>query len=370
MQRAEGFARLHFPECLERKAGPGLHFPGCKGPVCEWCRMRVWGGHTCAVLVRGVCGKTRLGLAFALKIGRLRKGAGLWAGARAEQGWAAAAGRARVLLLTLLQRPTLAGDPHTLCSSVTRHPEFPCWDSPSSVLYWKSLAGLCTFSPEWETSRQAGGPSPQPPPHYRTMKRLWKAAGRPVFGERRLPGSDTNLETGPPPCAKKESTPPEEKQANSAPSQIPEPPALVPEIPVRPDLVSQGAREEPTHMSGLQGPGVVSLLQNMQDLLVQILQTSRQQQALLESLAQDTISHLHLLSDGLGQMGQTLQALLMYSPSWQSPRALLMPTPAPTRAHPPALGLPSSHTSSVPVAPASPCLKEETILPPPRFAPL
>ncbi|XP_027695384.1 uncharacterized protein LOC114026012 isoform X3 [Vombatus ursinus] len=282
-------------------------------------------------------------------------------------------------LLTLIQD---SGEVTLLMASTSR-PNEALWQSISQGLgasgygrsvaqcrsKWKALKQA--FYSEWETSRQAGGPSPQPPPHYRTMKRLWKAAGRPVFGERRLPGSDTNLETGPPPCAKKESTPPEEKQANSAPSQIPEePPALVPEIPVRPDLVSQGAREEPTHMSGLQGPGVVSLLQNMQDLLVQILQTSRQQQALLESLAQDTISHLHLLSDGLGQMGQTLQALLMYSPSWQSPRALLMPTPAPTRAHPPALGLPSSHTSSVPVAPASPCLKEETILPPPRFAPL
>ncbi|KAM9094045.1 nascent polypeptide-associated complex subunit alpha, muscle-specific form-like isoform X2 [Sarcophilus harrisii] len=281
-------------------------------------------------------------------------------------------------LLTLIQD---SGEVTLLMASTSR-PNEALWQSISQGLgasgygrsvaqcrsKWKALKQA--FYSEWETSRQAGAPSSQPPPHYRTMKRLWKAAGRPVFGERRLPGSDTNLETAPAPCAKKESAPPEEKQTSPAPSQIPEPPALVPEIPARPDLVPQGAREEPTPVSGLQGPGVVSLLQNMQELLVQILRTSRQQQALLESLAQDTVSHLHLLSDGLGQMGQTLQALLMHSPSWQSPRPLLTPTPAPARPHPPALGLHAPHSPSMPVAPASPCLKEETILPPPRFAPL
>ncbi|XP_074136421.1 uncharacterized protein LOC141550082 isoform X2 [Sminthopsis crassicaudata] len=281
-------------------------------------------------------------------------------------------------LLTLIQD---SGEVTLLMASTSR-PNEALWQSISQGLgasgygrsvaqcrsKWKALKQA--FYSEWETSRQAGAPSSQPPPHYRTMKRLWKAAGRPVFGERRLPGSDTNLETAPAPCAKKESSPPEEKQASPAPTQIPEPPALVPEIPVRPDLVPQGAREEPTHVSALQGPGVVSLLQNMQELLVQILRTSRQQQALLESLAQDTVSHLHLLSDGLGQMGQTLQALLMHSPSWQNPRSLLTPAPAPARPHPPALGLHAPHSPSIPVAPASPCLKEETILPPPRFAPL
>ncbi|XP_068945021.1 transcription factor HIVEP3-like isoform X5 [Petaurus breviceps papuanus] len=283
-------------------------------------------------------------------------------------------------LLTLIQD---SGEVTLLMASTSR-PNEALWQSISQGLgasgygrsvaqcrsKWKALKQA--FYSEWETSRQAGGPSPQPPPHYRTMKRLWKAAGRPVFGERRLPGSDTNLEAGPPPCAKKEpSSAPEEKQASPAPSQIPEePPALVPEVPVRPNMVPQGPREEPSHVSGLQGPGVVSLLQNMQELLVQILRTSRQQQALLESLAQDTVSHLHLLSDGLGQMGQTLQALLMHSPSWQSPRSLLTPIPARSRPHPPALGLHSSHSPSIPVSPSSPCLKEETILPPPRFAPL
>ncbi|XP_056662035.1 uncharacterized protein LOC130455554 [Monodelphis domestica] len=282
-------------------------------------------------------------------------------------------------LLTLIQD---SGEVTLLMASTSR-PNEALWQSISQGLgasgygrsvaqcrsKWKALKQA--FYSEWETSRQAGGPSSQPPPHYRTMKRLWKAAGRPVFGERRLPGSETNLEAGPPSCAKKETNAPEEKQESPPPSQLPEEtPALVPEIPVRPDLVPEVTREEPAHVSVLQGPGVVSLLQNMQELLVQILQTSRQQQALLESLAQDTVSHLHLLSDGLGQMGQTLQALLMHSPSWQSPRSLLTTAHTGTRPHPSVLGLHSPHSPSIPAAPVGPCLKEETILPPPRFAPL
>lgn len=63
--------------------------------------------------------------------------------------------------------------------------------------------------------------------------------------------------------------------------------------------------------SSLHGSGVAGLLQSMQQLLVQILQTSRQQQALLESLASDTVSHLHLLSHSLVQVGETLHQLLL-----------------------------------------------------------
>lgn len=56
---------------------------------------------------------------------------------------------------------------------------------------------------------------------------------------------------------------------------------------------------------------MAGLLQSVQQLLVQILQTSRQQQALLESLASDTVSHLHLLSHSLVQVGETLHQLLL-----------------------------------------------------------
>lgn len=59
------------------------------------------------------------------------------------------------------------------------------------------------------------------------------------------------------------------------------------------------------------GSGVAGLLQSVQQLLVQILQTSRQQQALLESLASDTVSHLHFLSHSLVQVGETLHQLLL-----------------------------------------------------------
>lgn len=61
----------------------------------------------------------------------------------------------------------------------------------------------------------------------------------------------------------------------------------------------------------LQAPAVVSLLQNMQQILAQLLQTSQQQQVLLESLASDTVTHLHLISDNLVHVGETLHELLI-----------------------------------------------------------
>ncbi|XP_029817426.1 uncharacterized protein LOC108640507 isoform X1 [Manacus vitellinus] len=76
-------------------------------------------------------------------------------------------------------------------------------------------------------------------------------------------------------------------------------------------LSEQPAAGEDASDASLHGPGVASLLQNVQQLLVQILQTSRQQQALLESLASDTVSHLQLLSHSLVQVGETLHQLLL-----------------------------------------------------------
>lgn len=68
---------------------------------------------------------------------------------------------------------------------------------------------------------------------------------------------------------------------------------------------------------------MAGLLQSVQQLLVQILQTSRQQQALLESLASDTVSHLHLLSHSLVQVGETLHQLLLRPPAPHAPHAPL-----------------------------------------------
>lgn len=51
---------------------------------------------------------------------------------------------------------------------------------------WKALKQA--FHSERETRRRVGHHSPCLPPHYRAMKSIWKAAGRPVFGERRMPG--------------------------------------------------------------------------------------------------------------------------------------------------------------------------------------
>lgn len=56
---------------------------------------------------------------------------------------------------------------------------------------------------------------------------------------------------------------------------------------------------------------MTGLLQNIQQVLVQILQTSRQQQALLESLASNTASHFHILSHNVVEVGKTLHQLLL-----------------------------------------------------------
>ncbi|XP_027763149.1 uncharacterized protein LOC114070105 isoform X4 [Empidonax traillii] len=73
----------------------------------------------------------------------------------------------------------------------------------------------------------------------------------------------------------------------------------------------QPAAGEDASDTSLHGPGVAGLLQNVQQLLVQILQTSQQQQALLERLASDTVSHLQFLSHSLVQVGETLHQLLL-----------------------------------------------------------
>lgn len=57
---------------------------------------------------------------------------------------------------------------------------------------WKALKQA--FHSERETRRRAGHHSPRLPPHYRAMKSIWKAAGRPVFGERRMPGEFSGMD--------------------------------------------------------------------------------------------------------------------------------------------------------------------------------
>ncbi|XP_035170493.1 translation initiation factor IF-2-like isoform X4 [Oxyura jamaicensis] len=97
--------------------------------------------------------------------------------------------------------------------------------------------------------------------------------------------------------------------------------------------------------TSLHGGGVSGLLQSVQQLLVQILQTSRQQQALLESLASDTVSHLHLLSHSLVQVGETLHQLLLRP---QAPHGHYAP-------HIPLF----EGGPQVPLLPGLPCDKEE-----------
>ncbi|XP_065717181.1 uncharacterized protein [Patagioenas fasciata] len=251
---------------------------------------------------------------------------------------------------------------------------------------WKALKQA--FHSERETRRRAGHHSPQLPPHYRAMKSIWKAAGRPVFGERRMPdlvklparqrrsALATPSSSSPEPaehdvgvdtrdmlspllqCAKDEPESPGGDHITGVPptpSAVPHTSHCFPTLPllgchtalkqeraeqkagfpgetspgmgrgnqVLPVVITplsspgtaatseQPAVGEEASDISLQGSGVAGLLQSVQQLLVQILQTSRQQQALLESLASDTVSHLHFLSHSLVQVGETLHQLLL-----------------------------------------------------------
>lgn len=60
---------------------------------------------------------------------------------------------------------------------------------------WKALKQA--FHLERETRRRAGHHSSPLPLHYRAMKSIWKAAGRPVFGERRMPGEFSGMDRWP-----------------------------------------------------------------------------------------------------------------------------------------------------------------------------
>ncbi|XP_074992071.1 uncharacterized protein LOC142074962 [Calonectris borealis] len=253
---------------------------------------------------------------------------------------------------------------------------------------WKALKQA--FHSERETRRRAGRHSPRLPPHYRAMKSIWKAAGRPVFGERRVPdlvklpsrkhrsaltAHSPSLPESPEhnvggdalgmllsplmQCAKNK---PESPGGDHIAGVLPTPPAMphasrcfpplpllgyhtalkqgraerkagfpgetslgmgrgnrvlpvaaaAPGSPGTAAVIEQPAAGEEASDASPHGSGVAGLLQSVQQLLVQILQTSRQQQALLESLASDTISHLHLLSHSLVQVGETLQQLLLW----------------------------------------------------------
>ncbi|KAM7077849.1 uncharacterized protein J5F26_016100 [Ciconia maguari] len=267
---------------------------------------------------------------------------------------------------------------------------------------WKALKQA--FHLERETRRRADRHSPCLPLHYQAMKNIWKAAGQPIFGKRRMPDlvklpprkcrlaiTACSLSLPEPPehdvgrdalgmllspllqCAKDEPERPSSKSPCSgeqlcpvlpvgtegrgsrrqcpprvlrqdqaehrawvAPAPWLLPPcqtivagfpgetslgmgrgnqvlpvaATAPGSPGTAAVIEQLAAGEEASDTSLYGSGVAGLLQSVQQLLVQILQTLRQQQALLESLASDTISHLHLLSHSLVQVGETLHQLL------------------------------------------------------------
>ncbi|XP_063996833.1 uncharacterized protein LOC135173678 [Pogoniulus pusillus] len=266
---------------------------------------------------------------------------------------------------------------------------------------WKALKQA--FHSERETRRRAGHHSPRLPPHYQTMKSIWKAAGRPVFGDRRMPdlvkqlprkhrsALATRFPSSPEPAEddggdssgvllspllQRVKDEPETSASGNHVAGVPPTPTIVPHtgccLPPLPVLgchtalkqerddqkasfpgetspgIGRGnhmlpvtaaalgssrtattsehlaAGEEASYAS-LHGFGVAGLLQSVQQLLVQILQTSRQQQALLESLASDTVSHLHLLSHSLVQVGETLHQLLLHPQMHPNPFSHHMP---------------------------------------------
>ncbi|XP_059349096.1 uncharacterized protein LOC132087085 [Ammospiza nelsoni] len=172
---------------------------------------------------------------------------------------------------------------------------------------WKALKQA--FHSERERRRRAGLRSALLPPHYRAMRSIWKAAGQPVFGERRMPvvmrlpsrRHRSALATRSPSSPE----PPEHGVGRDTPSMLL-------------SLMLQRAKDEPesrfpgetslgmgrgnrvlplaaaatgshgtaaTSEQPAAGSGVTGLLQNVQQLLVQILYTSQQQQALLENLS-------------------------------------------------------------------------------------
>ncbi|XP_068279741.1 uncharacterized protein [Nyctibius grandis] len=261
---------------------------------------------------------------------------------------------------------------------------------------WKALKQA--FHSERERRRKAGCHSPFLPPHYRAMKDIWKAAGRPVFRERRMPdlvkqpprrhrsaltahspsspelpehsidGDTPGMLLSPQPQRVKDE--PESLAVGDhvtgvlrAPPTMPHGDHCFPPLPLLvchtalkeeraeqkadfPGQTSLGmgtgnrvlpvattapgspgtaamseqlAADKEASDASLHGSGVAGLLQSIQQLLVQILQTSRQQQALLESLASDTVSHLHLLSHSLVQVGETLHQLLLRPQTLSSP---------------------------------------------------
>ncbi|XP_066194972.1 uncharacterized protein [Sylvia atricapilla] len=254
---------------------------------------------------------------------------------------------------------------------------------------WKALKQA--FYSERETRQKAGRPSSRLPPYYRAMKDIWNAAGKPVFGERRmsdvvkLPSRKRKSPlAGQSPSS---SEPPEHNVDGNIPSTLTHAPALVtpmlqcakdepensagedhitgvpPTLPAMPHASScfplilqlgfpgetsqspgmerkhemlpldaaatgshgtaamseQPAAAEDASDACLHGPGVAGLLHSVQHLLVEILQTSRQQQALLESLASSTSSHLQHLSHSLEQVGETLHQLLLRPQTHRGP---------------------------------------------------
>ncbi|KAM6991405.1 uncharacterized protein RBU47_015899 [Passerculus sandwichensis] len=185
---------------------------------------------------------------------------------------------------------------------------------------WKALKQA--FHSERQRRRRAGVLSALLPRHYRAMKSIWKAAGQPVFGKRRmsvvmrLPSRRCRSALGTRSPSSPE--PPEHGAGGDTPSMLlspmlqraknePESPAggehvagvppTAPAMPRFPGEMSLGmgrgnrvlplaAAATGSHRTAATRSEVTGLLQHVHQLLVEILYTSQQQRALLEDLVQ------------------------------------------------------------------------------------
>ncbi|KAF4793127.1 hypothetical protein TURU_113781 [Turdus rufiventris] len=187
---------------------------------------------------------------------------------------------------------------------------------------WKELKQA--FYSEREMRRGAEYQLARLPPYYRAMKSIWEAAGRPVLDERRMPEHDiggntpSTLLSPVMQCAKEPKSffvtgfPGETSLGMARGNQMLPLAAAATGSHGTAAMSEQPAASKDASDTSLHGSDVTGLLQNIQQVLVQILQMSQQQQALLESLASDIVSHLHLFSRSLMQVAPKCPAPLVH----------------------------------------------------------
>ncbi|XP_054139367.1 homeobox protein Hox-A3-like [Melozone crissalis] len=203
---------------------------------------------------------------------------------------------------------------------------------------WKALKQA--FHLERERRRRAGLRSALLPSHYRAMKSIWKAARQPVFGERRMPvemrlpsrGRGSALATRSPSSPEPPGSP--HGVGRNTPNLLL--PPMLQRVKDEPETcfpgetslgMGRGNQALPlaaaatgshgtaaTSEQPAAGSGVTGLPQNVQQLLLEILYISQQQQALLENLYHSIV-----------EMGETLRQLLLQTHTYPCPLCHCVP---------------------------------------------